>query len=219
MRCDSPGERKNIVAGRSGHPPLKCVQTNVPCCRAFSVTGLCVRKGWLRMSTRVACRECGESFTISPEHLGRKYRCKSCGAVNVAEVSKPPADRQKRPSPDASRRKPSQKSSQQRSADASQKPRSPQKKRRPKPAPEPTYDEYSYDYDEAEYESYEDYDAVEEYRPSRSRSQRSSGKKKKRSSSNSAFHSIPWNKDWQHTRDSLSGADHRRSGDASDRQS
>lgn len=134
------------------------------------------------MSTQVACRECGESFTISPEHLGRKYRCKSCGTVNVAEVSKPSADRNKRPSTHAARSKPSPKSSQQRSAGASQKPRQPQKKRRPKPAPEPMYDEYSYDYEEAEYDSYEDYDAVEEYRPSRSRSQRSSGKKKRSSS-------------------------------------
>lgn len=133
------------------------------------------------MATTVACRECGDSFTISPEHLGRKYRCKSCGAVNVAEDNKSSGDRTKRSSPGATRRKPPQRTSQQRAAGASQKPRKPQKKRRPKPAPEPTYDEYSYDYDEAEYESYEtyeDYDAVEEYQPSRSRSRRSSGKKR-----------------------------------------
>ncbi len=140
------------------------------------------------MATTVACRECGDSFTISPEHLGRKYRCKSCGTVNVAEESKPRGDRKRKSSTDAARRKPSQRTS--------QKPRQPQKKRRPKPAPEPTYDEYSYDYDEAEYESYEtyeDYDAAEEYQPSRSRSRRSSGKKK-RSSSGVSLPSIPWKK-------------------------
>lgn len=149
------------------------------------------------MATTVACRECGDSFTISPEHLGRKYRCKSCGTVNVAEESKPSGDRKKKSSADATRRKPPQKTSQQRAAGASQKPRKPQKKRRPKSAPEPTYDEYSYDYDEAEYESYEtyeDYDAVEEYQPSRSRSRRSTGKKKKRSSSGVSLPSIPWKK-------------------------
>ena len=66
----------------------------------------------------------------------------------------------------------------------------PQKKRRPKPAPEPTYDEDSYDYDDAEYETY---DASEEYQPSPRRSRRSSGKKK-RSSSKSSGLSIPWKK-------------------------
>ena len=136
------------------------------------------------MSIQISCRSCGREYQIKDENAGRKFRCKDCGEVNIANAPGGPSGGKSSADGNASPKR-RQSAGQAGSTGVPSRP----KKRKPAPVAEPQEDEYSYDdYGAEDYAEYDDYGAgyEEEYTPpARSSRKASSAKKPKKKKKNS----------------------------------
>lgn len=136
------------------------------------------------MSFTTSCQQCDAKFEIQDQHVGRKFRCKECGAICKAE--KPDVKTESKPTKKPT---PSSSESNQRKP-RPETPTRPRKKAAPKDefddvevvekqSSRGSYDEYEEPEDYEEYEEYEDYeDDYQARKPRRSRSKPSRKKGK-----------------------------------------